>query len=212
LKGSSEEDIKRSFDEGQGKYQEFLGNAEKRNRAIVEAKNEVDQIISNKTMLQWFRGKEILKQFHAKFVGNLGLNYQAFAYQVAERIGRKAPPRGILRIKKHIDGFVPWALPSVLEELLRDLGSNKETLSVSENLIVALTEAKSEAEKAVDEAKTGAEFKINRKALKEKCWVNLVTLRQHLANQPTSSLVEKLIMNTEVGIARVAAIMAAYSL
>lgn len=205
--GGSEAAIEKSFEEGERKYKELFGDREKRRKAFEEARSEVDQIIAKQTMLQYFRGKEILKRFHAEFIANLGMNYQAFAYQVAERIGRKQPPPGMLKVKAHIDAFVPWALPVALQELLKDLESNNEILSLPENLFSSLTEAKSEATKAVDEAKTWVEPRIDRKALKEKCWTTLVTFRQHMGRQPESTLTEQLIKKIDLAIARVAAII-----
>lgn len=51
----------------------------------------------------------------------------------------KTPPLGILKVKAHIDAFVPWALPVTLQELLKDLESNKEILSLPEDLLSALS-------------------------------------------------------------------------
>jgi hypothetical protein len=207
LEANSDTGIEDSFEEGERKYKEFYGDKEKRRTAYESAKQEVDEIITSDKIFQSFRGKEILRRFHMKFVAGLGIGYQTFVYQIAERIGRRLSPPEILKVKAHIDGFVPWSLPTTLQALLTDLQTNKESLSIPQDLLTTLTEAKSEADKAVEEAKKWTELIIDRNALKEKCWTTLFTLRQHIASKPTSSLTEQVVRNVDAAAAKTAAII-----
>jgi len=207
LRGGSEADIERSFEEGERKYRKLFGDSERRRKAFEEARVEVDRIVAEQKTLQFFRGKEILKQFHARFIADLGMSYQVFAYQIAERIGRRPPLPEMLRLKAHLDGFVPWHLPVVLKELLGDLQSNRETLQLPRNILSAIIQLESDAQEAVNEAKTWVDPKIDRRALKEKCWAALITLRQHIEGQSKSVLTDHLIGKVNLAITRTAAII-----
>lgn len=193
LTGCSETELENNFREGEIKYKEKFGDAEERKKAFEEAKLEIDKIVADQTMLKYFRGKEILKEFHRNYVGKLGMNYQVFAYKVAERIGSEEPPFGLLRVKAHIDSFVPWSLPSEFKELLDLLQSNTATIPIPEDILTNLTEIIPDLEAAVDEAKTLAVPIIDRKLLKEKCWNTLIILRQHIENKNQPELTKEVI-------------------
>ncbi|MCW3990634.1 MAG: AAA family ATPase [Candidatus Bathyarchaeota archaeon] len=206
LTGCSETELEDNFRAGEIKYQEILGDAEKRKKAFEEAKLEIGDIVNDETMLIYFRGKEILKKFHTKYIGNSIMNYPAFAYQVAERIGREGPPSGLLRVKVHIDSFVPWSLPLEFKDLLGLLQRNLATIPLQEKILSDLEEIMSNLEKAVLEAKRLTAPIIDRKLLKEKCWDFLILLRQHIEQQPQTDLTKKVIIKINLCLTRTAAI------
>jgi len=208
LTGCSEAELEANFRVGERKYNKILGDPEKRKKAFEEAKLEIDNIVNGDKMLIYFRGKEILKEFHRSYVGNLSMSYQVFAYQVAKEIGRGEPPSGLLRVKAHIDSFVPWSLPLEFRELLNLLQINIAIIPIPNEMLTTFTVIIPKLERAVDEAKILADPIIDRKLLKEECWNLLIILRQHIERQTESDLTKEVITKINSCLTRTAAMRA----
>ncbi len=208
LTGRSETELEDNFRLGEINYNKVLGDAEKRKKAFEDAKLEIDIIIAEDTMLKDFRGKEILSKFHIKYIQPVGLQYQAFVYQVAREIGGEGSPSGLLRVKAHIDSFVPWSLPLHINELGEILQREPETLQIPDDILPTLEQITSEMEEAVEEAKKLATLTIDRKFIKEKCWNFLILLRQYLENQPETELTKEGITKINSCLNKTAAIRA----
>jgi hypothetical protein len=85
-------------------------------RAVAErAATDVDQVLASSRELEAFRGKQILRTFHQRFVNALGLGYKPFAYEVARRAQRRSRLEGLVEVPiRRIKNYVS---PTMSEHL-----------------------------------------------------------------------------------------------
>ena len=86
--GATLNDVRQSIDKEAKKMMDGLPTPADFDTIVEEAHKTVKDIITNNKELELFRGKEILRLFHVKYVHQTGIGLSSFCLQVARIIGR----------------------------------------------------------------------------------------------------------------------------
>lgn len=184
--GSSTQELKEKLEEAVGKLVGRFADELALKNIFSEATEEVDKILSEKKELQYFHGKNILKEFYKKHVSGKGVDfgYVSFCYAIAGELAKIPDVQAEFRtLLGHALHFVPLRLLNQLTEINR-MVKDLKTWPTKESLARILEKAITLAQSAITERKQWRNPEASRKELKGLCIQVIQDIRQNASILP----------------------------
>lgn len=111
--------------------------------AATIARQSVERIVDCDSALKFFRGKEILRRFHNRFVSRLGYGHRAFTYELARCVRQSGAMTDVTRPAViRIQRFIPAGLSDLLAGLGQEQLPTHQDLSLAADLAARCRQAK----------------------------------------------------------------------